>query len=85
MSDAFRFELNRDGVRALLKSEEMKTVLRSSADNVQGNAVRMSGMEYRAEVKVAGTRAFATVAPDSARAYLENAQNNTLEKALGGG
>lgn len=85
MSSSFRFELNRAGVRELLRSGEMQNVLREAAQGVQNKASGMTGLEYSAEVKVGKNRAVATVACDSAHAYYENLKNNTLVKALGGG
>lgn len=85
MSDAFRFELDGAGVRELLQGAEMQSILQDAAEKVHSSASGMTGMEYRAEVKVGQKRAVATIAADSARAYYENAKNNTLLKALGGG
>lgn len=85
MNRGFRFELNRAGVRELLQSSEMQSVLSEAAGRVQDNAAGMTGLEYSAEVRVGRNRAVATVACDSAHAYYENLKNNTLIKAMGGG
>lgn len=85
MSSSFRFELNRAGVRELLQSSEMQTVLQEAAERVRSNAGSMTSLEYRSQVRVGKNRAVATVAADSAAAYYENLKNNTLVKALGGG
>ena len=80
----FRFELNRAGVRELLQSSEMQGILREASENIRSNAEGMTGLEYRADVKVGKNRAVATIAADSAKAYYENLSHNTLLKALGG-
>ena len=81
----FKFELNRDGVRELLQSAEMQGIVQELAEGVSGRAAGMTGLEYKVTAKAGRNRATATVSPDSAHAYYENLQHNTLLKALGGG
>lgn len=70
--------LNRAGVRELLRSEEMQTMLRGKADA----AVQACGDGYRAGSFVETTRAVARVSAVSARAKRENLKDNTILKAL---
>ena len=71
-----RVELNRAGVRALMRSPEMQAVLKSRADTVKDRC----GDGY--ESYVAQTRAVAVVETVSKKAYDDNSANNTLLKAV---
>ena len=77
----FKFELNRDGVKELLQSEEMQKVLEKKADEVLG---RLSS-GYGKTSGMTSERAKVTVGTRTKRAARENLKNNTLLKALGGG
>lgn len=80
----FRFELNRSGVRELLRSEEMQSVLSEFADLVQTNAQNQSGQSgYDKSIFVGKNRANASVHAETATAKRDNYKNNTLLKALG--
>ena len=68
-----KIELNRAGVRALLRSPEMQAVLKARADTVKDRC----GGGY--ESYVAPTRAVAVVETVS---YDDNSANNTLLKAV---
>lgn len=70
-----RFELDRAGVRALMRSPEMQAVLKARADTVKNRC----GDGY--EAYVAQTRAVAVVETVSQKAYNDNSANNTLLKA----
>lgn len=70
-----RFELNRAGVRALMRSPEMQAVLKARADTVKGRC----GDGY--EAYVAQTRAVAVVETATRQAVDDNLANNTLLKA----
>lgn len=82
-----RFELNRAGVGELLKSEEMKGILESYAEQVRSRCTYGSASpeEYETDTRVRGSRAVATVRAATPRARNSNLKNNTLLKALGGG
>ena len=80
MSKKVRFELNRDGVRELLKSEKMQAVIQECASMVQDAA----GEEYKSEMKLGKNRCWATISADTPHAYYSNLKHNTLLKALGG-
>lgn len=84
MSKAFKFELNRAGVRELLKSSEMQAVISEHTDRIRSNAEGMTGLEYESNVRNGSNRVVGTVSAGSAHAYYENLKNNTLLRALGG-
>lgn len=75
-----KFELNRAGVRELLQSAEMKSVIDDYVNQVQKRA----GDEYEAVVKTGATRVSGTVRAATPHAYYSNLKHNTLLKALGG-
>lgn len=73
-----RFELDRAGVRALMRSPEMQAVLKARADTVKDRC----GDGY--EAYVAQTRAVAVVETATRQAVDDNSANNTLLKAVSG-
>lgn len=70
-----RFELDRAGVRALMRSPEMQAALKARADTVKDRC----GDGY--EAYVAATRAVAVVETATRQAADDNSANNTLLKA----
>lgn len=72
--------LNRDGVRALLKSEEMTQICREKAENAQGKL----GAGYEITTHIGKNRCNASVKAVSEQAKRENMENNTILKAIGG-
>ena len=74
----YKFELNRSGVRALLRSDEMQAMLKSKADA----AAHACGDGYASENYVMPTRAVARVSAVSLQAKQDNLKNNTILKAL---
>lgn len=70
--------LNRSGVRALLKSEEMKA---ACAEKAQAVCARC-GTGYSTDTYTGKNRVNAMVWADTAEARRDNAENNTLLKAL---
>lgn len=70
-----RFELDRAGVRALMRSPEMQAVLKARADTVKDRC----GDGY--EAYVAQTRAVAVVETATPQAVDDNSAHNTLLKA----
>lgn len=70
-----RFELDRTGVRALMRSPEMQAVLKARADTVKDRC----GDGY--EAYVAQTRAVAVVETATPQAVDDNSAHNTLLKA----
>ena len=75
-----QIKLNSAGVRALLKSPEMKSIVEELATNVANNA----GEGFEKEVKTAQTRVYAHIHAETPEAYYKNNKHNTLLKALGG-
>lgn len=75
MSDSFRFELNREAVGQLLKSEEMEDILFQAANTI---AIR-AGDDF--EAWHAPTRV--VVQARTQKGEQDNLDNNTLLKAVG--
>lgn len=78
MSKLLRFELNKSGVRELLRCEAMQNILKEYAEQKAGEA----GEGYSAEVHTGQNRAYANVFPEAREAYFDNLENNTLEKVI---
>ncbi|MCQ2499771.1 MAG: hypothetical protein MJ117_00320 [Lachnospiraceae bacterium] len=78
MSD-FRIELNREGVRNLLKSGEMMALCKELASGIQ----QRCGSGYAMDTHTGKNRVNAMVYADNAAAKRDNAKNNTILKALG--
>lgn len=73
-----RVELNRAGVRELLRSPEMKAVVTKYADAV----LKRCGSGYERDAYTGKNRVNSMVRAKSKKAKRENAENNTLLKAL---
>ena len=73
-----KFELNREGVRELLMSREMRGVVESYANGMSKRA----GDGYN--VRYGRNRVVAFVEPDTDEAKQDNLDNNTLLKAVRG-
>lgn len=74
----FKFELNRAGVRELLKGGEMKNIVEGYASEISGRA----GPGFAQDSYVGKTRVNAMVYPDNAEAYFRNLHSNILLKAI---
>ena len=74
----YKFKLDRSGVRALLRSDEMKAMLKEKADT----AAKSCGDGYAAGSYVMATRAVARVSAVTVEAKQDNLKNNTILKAL---
>lgn len=74
------FKLNRQGVRELLKSQEMMNVCKEYAEQVRNRA----GDGYEISTYVGTNRVKASVYADTYEARKDNFDHNTLLKALGG-
>lgn len=72
--------LNRNGVRDLLQSEEMKRICEEHAQKTLSRL----GEGYVATSMVGKTRANASISADSYAARKDNSENNTILKALRG-
>lgn len=73
-----KFVLNKEGVRELMKSDEMREICSSHAAQVQQRA----GTGYIAEDRSYPERAGAAVRADTFEARKDNLENNTLLKSL---
>lgn len=73
-----KFKLNRSGVAALMKSNQMQDVLEEKATGVRNRA----GEGYKQDIYVGKTRANAMVYADTYQAKKDNMKNNTLLKAV---
>lgn len=76
-----KFQLNKAGVGALLKSPEAMSVCLSYAYQIQSRA----GEGYEITTYVGKSRVNAEVCATTYEARQDNYENNTLRKALGGG
>ena len=74
------FELNRQGVRELLRSDEMMQAVKAEADA----AVASLGAGYEADTHIGKNRVNASVYAVSNAAKRDNLQNNTILKAVFG-
>lgn len=74
----YKIELNQSGVRQLLRSDEMKAMLKAKADA----AVKSCGDGYASGNYIMPTRAVARVSAVSIKTKLDNLKNNTILKAL---
>lgn len=72
------FKLNRAGVRSLMQSAEMQSILKDKASN----AVSRLGPGYDSDIYVGENRANAMVYADSFEAKRDNAKNNSILKAV---
>jgi len=75
------FELNRAGVRELMKSSDMMDVVTEYARQIRSRA----GDGYEVSQYVGKSRVNASVYTDTYKAKKDNLEHNTLLKARGGG
>lgn len=75
-----KFELNREGVRELMRSQEMMNICEGYANAALG---RLGG-GYEVTTLVGKNRVNAEVAATTYNAKRENAKNNTILKAIRG-
>lgn len=73
-----KFKLNSDGVRELLKSQEMQSVLNEKATGIKNRC----GEGYTQDVYVGKNRANAMVKAGTYQAKRDNLKNNTILKAV---
>lgn len=81
MSKVQRFELNHAGVRELLQSEGMKSVVQMYTDTVLAN-VGGTSAGYKGDVIIGRNRAVGRVSVDSDKARQDNENSNSLLKGL---
>lgn len=73
-----KFELNLPGLNELMKSPEMQACLDAAGEKVQ----RAAGEGYATSARTGRYIGFCNIYPDDSKAARDNAQNNTLIKAL---
>lgn len=81
MSKGFKFELNRGGVRELLKSSEIS----GACEEVAAAAYAQLGDGYVMEPRNYPERSGYAIYPKTREAERDNRKNNSLLKAVGGG
>lgn len=74
------FELDRKGVREILKSDEVETALKAVAEEFRSRL----GEGYGVDTKKGKKRANAAIYPESGRARHDNYVNNSILKAVFG-
>lgn len=75
---SFKFKLNQKGVRELLKSDEMQSVLSTRARSIRERC----GEGYEQDIYIGKSRANAIVRAKTYKAKKDNLKNNTLLKAV---
>lgn len=78
MSKEFKFELNRSGIRDLLQSEQIQSILTEKASEIKNRC----GDGYAQDIYIGKNRANAMVYADSFKAKIDNSKNNTILKAI---
>lgn len=78
MSKKFEFKLNPDGVRQLLKSDEMMSVCQTYANGMKSSA----GDGYATSPYRGRNRVNVSVYAKTSKAAQDNLDNNTLLKAV---
>ena len=76
-----KFELDKNGGRDLLRSQEVLNVCKCYAESARSRA----GEGYEVTTYVGRNRANASVHAETYEARKDNYENNTLLKSLGGG
>ena len=80
MAETFKFELNREGVRELLRSKEMLDICSEYANSALGRL----GSGYEVTTHTGTNRVNAQVAAETYSAKKENLNDNTILKAVFG-
>lgn len=75
-----KIELNREGVREMLRSQDMMSICESHANNALGRL----GPGYTVTTMTGKNRVNASVIAESYEAKRENLEGNTILKALRG-
>jgi len=73
-----KFELNRNGVAQLMKSNNMQSILKSEATEIKNRA----GSGYEQDIHVGKNRANAMVWASTKSARQDNSTHNTLLKSV---
>lgn len=73
-----KFELDLKGLRAILRSDEMKKICKGHADEVANKL----GAGYKTDTYTGKNIVNASISPASREAWKETLENNTILKAL---
>lgn len=87
MSDKLKVKLNLAGVNELMKREELQTMMQNLGEQIASRAEGMSAdpkAEYESKTKTLNWIAVTNVRAANHEAFVENLENNTLLKAMGG-
>ena len=76
---AVKFELNPEGVRRLLQSDEARKVCEDAAKQ----ALQTLRNGYGSDTRTGKNRVIVEVAPKTPKAYYENKRHNAILKAVG--
>ena len=79
MSKKFEIKLDGAGIRAVLKSQEVQSMLTEKASAIRNRC----GEGYTQSIYVGKNRANAMVSAETYEAMSDNAKNNTILKAVG--
>ena len=79
MSQKVKIELNHEGVRQLLKSQEMASYL----EEIATAKAKALGKGYGTDVYYGRNRVNVSVCTTNEKAYQDNLENNTLLKGIG--
>lgn len=88
MSDKIKVELNLAGVNELMKRQELQDMMQALGEQIASKAESMSmnpKAEYEANTKTLNWIAVTNIRAANHEAFVENLENNTLNKALYGG
>lgn len=72
------FKLNVEGVRSLLKSRKMESLIDSYGDEIRGRA----GNGYAHDTRMGKNRVYCNIYPEDIKAKVDNKRNNTLLKSV---
>lgn len=75
---SYKIELNREGVRKMLRSGKMRIICAEHAERI----ARRCGEGYKSDTYTGKNRVNAAVYADTYQAKADNARNNTILKAL---
>lgn len=78
--NSVKFELDIEGLREIMKSKEMQSILSENAGKVQITA----GRDYGSKTYEGGYTAISVIYPENGAGMTDNAEHNTLLKALQG-
>ena len=88
MSDKIKVELNLAGVNELMTRQELQDMMQGLGEQIASKAESMSmnpNAEYESNTKTLNWIAVTNIRAANHEAFVENLENNTLNKALYGG